>query len=33
MERRVKGWNRVKKEALIAGDFETIRTLASRKDR
>ncbi len=31
VERQIKGWNRAKKEALIAGDFDTIRRLASRK--
>ncbi|GAB4363672.1 MAG: hypothetical protein Kow00114_19860 [Kiloniellaceae bacterium] len=31
VERRIKGWNRAKKKALIAGDFDTIRRLASRK--
>ena len=29
-ERQVKGWNRAKKEALIAGDFEGLRRLAKR---
>ena len=27
-ERRIKGWSRAKKEALIAGDWERIRKLA-----
>jgi len=27
-ERRLKGWSRAKKEALIAGDFETLRQLS-----
>jgi predicted GIY-YIG superfamily endonuclease len=27
-ERRVKGWSRAKKEALIAGDWDALRTLA-----
>jgi len=27
-ERRLKGWSRAKKEALIAGDWELIQTLA-----
>ena len=27
-ERRIKGWRRAKKEALIRGDFEALRTLA-----
>jgi predicted GIY-YIG superfamily endonuclease len=27
-ERRIKGWSRAKKEALIAGDWDTIRLLA-----
>jgi putative endonuclease len=31
-ERQIKGWNRAKKEALIAGDFDAIRRLASRKN-
>jgi putative endonuclease len=32
-ERRIKGWSRAKKEALIAGDWGRIRVLArSRKD-
>ena len=30
-ERQLKGWSRAKKEALIAGDFETIRLLAQRR--
>ncbi|GAB4375126.1 MAG: GIY-YIG nuclease family protein [Kiloniellaceae bacterium] len=30
-ERQVKGWSRAKKEALIRGDFDLIRRLASRK--
>jgi putative endonuclease len=30
VERQVKGWNRAKKEALIRGDFVSIRRLASR---
>ena len=29
-ERQVKGWSRAKKEALIRGDFEQLRTLAKR---
>ena len=29
-ERQIKGWNRAKKEALIAGDFVEVRRLASR---
>jgi len=29
-ERQIKGWSRAKKEALIAGDWEKIRVLASR---
>jgi putative endonuclease len=29
-ERQVKGWRRAKKEALIAGDFDFLRALASR---
>jgi putative endonuclease len=27
-ERRIKGWTRAKKEALIAGDWDRLRTLA-----
>jgi putative endonuclease len=30
-ERQVKGWSRVKKEALIRGDFEELKVLAKRK--
>jgi putative endonuclease len=30
-ERQVKGWNRAKKEALIRGDFNSLRTLAKRR--
>jgi putative endonuclease len=30
-ERQVKGWSRAKKEALIRGDFETLKMLAKRK--
>jgi putative endonuclease len=30
-ERRVKGWSRAKKEALIARDFESLQALAKRK--
>jgi len=30
-ERQIKGWSRVKKEALIRGDFRALRVLASRK--
>jgi predicted GIY-YIG superfamily endonuclease len=29
-ERRIKGWSRAKKEALIAGDWDTIRLLAKK---
>jgi len=29
-ERQIKGWSRAKKEALIAGDFDALRQLASR---
>lgn len=32
MERRVKGWSRAKKMALIRGDWESIQTLAKSKD-
>jgi putative endonuclease len=31
MERRVKGWSRAKKEALMAGDFDRIRALSRRR--
>jgi putative endonuclease len=31
MERRVKGWSRAKKEALINDDFTTVRQLARRR--
>ncbi len=31
MERRVKGWSRAKKEALIMGNFERLRQLSRRK--
>jgi predicted GIY-YIG superfamily endonuclease len=27
-ERQIKGWSRVKKEALIGGDFDLLHTLA-----
>jgi putative endonuclease len=30
VERQIKGWNRRKKEALMKGDYETLRSLASR---
>lgn len=30
-ERRLKGWRRAKKEALIAGDFEALKRLSSRR--
>ena len=30
-ERRLKGWSRAKKEALIEGDFEGIKILARRR--
>jgi putative endonuclease len=32
MERRVKGWSRAKKEALIKGELEALRPLASRQN-
>ena len=32
-ERRIKGWNRAKKEALIRGDYEALPALASRSRR
>jgi putative endonuclease len=31
MERRIKGWSRAKKDALIRGDFTALRPLASRR--
>jgi len=31
VERKVKGWSRAKKEALIRGDWSTIKLLARRK--
>lgn len=33
MERRIKGWTRAKKEALIGGDFETLKVLARGRNR
>jgi putative endonuclease len=30
VERQIKGWSRVKKEALICGDYQLIRQLAKR---
>ena len=30
MERRVKGWSRAKKEALVRGDFDALQALARR---
>jgi putative endonuclease len=30
-ERRIKGWSRVKKEAMMRGDFEALSALARRK--
>ena len=30
VERQIKGWSRAKKEALIRGDFESLRILAKR---
>jgi predicted GIY-YIG superfamily endonuclease len=32
-ERRIKGWSRAKKEALFAGDWQTIKALGSRAKR
>jgi putative endonuclease len=29
-ERRIKGWSRAKKEALIRGDYDAIKTLSKR---
>jgi putative endonuclease len=29
-ERRIKGWSRAKKEALIAGDYKSLKTLSKR---
>ena len=31
MERRMKGWRRAKKEALLRGDFDALRRLAGRR--
>jgi putative endonuclease len=31
-ERRIKGWSRAKKEALIKGDYALIRELSKRRD-
>ena len=31
VERQIKGWSRMKKEALIRGDFAQIKALASRR--
>lgn len=31
-ERRIKGWSRAKKEALIAGDWDRLRMLARNRD-
>lgn len=31
-ERRIKGWSRAKKEALIRGDWEEIKRLANNRD-
>ena len=33
MERRLKGWSRAKKEALIKGDFEEIKRLSRRRSK
>ena len=33
VERQIKGWSRAKKEALIRGDYDSLRILASRKKR
>nr|WP_293797722.1 GIY-YIG nuclease family protein [uncultured Bosea sp.] len=33
MERRIKGWSRRKKEALVAGQFDRLRTLSKRGNR
>lgn len=30
-ERKIKGWSRAKKEALIGGDFDKLKSLSSRK--
>ena len=32
-ERRLKGWSRAKKEALIAGDWDRIRILARNRQK
>ena len=31
VERQIKGWSRVKKEALIRGDYGAVKTLAKRR--
>ena len=31
VERKIKGWSRAKKEALIRGDYDAIRELAKRR--
>jgi putative endonuclease len=31
VERRIKGWSRAKKEALIRGDYGAIKVLAKRR--
>ena len=31
IERQIKGWSRAKKEALIRGDYTSIRSLAKRR--
>lgn len=33
MERRVKGWSKAKKEALIAGDWDRVSALARRRSK
>ncbi len=32
VERQIKGWSRAKKEALMRGDYESIRSLARRRN-
>ncbi|MEF3367718.1 GIY-YIG nuclease family protein [Methylocystis sp. 9N] len=33
MERRIKGWTRAKKEALIRGDYDALPALAARRNK
>jgi len=32
-ERRIKGWSRAKKEALIRGDYDALRALSARRNK